>query len=62
MYDDEEAQDVVDARPTQPPPDSASRCGLSIPWAVVLIGLVVSAVMMAAVAVSTVPLSMATGR
>ena len=54
MQDDEEAQDVVDVQPYHEPSKKAAR---PFPWVVLVIGLVVSAIIMAAITISTVPLS-----
>jgi len=57
VQDDEEAQDVVDVQPCLDAPRKASR---AFPWAVLIVGVVVSAVLMAAITISTVPLSFVT--
>lgn len=57
MQEDEEAQDVVDVQPHHEPSRKAAR---SFPWVVLVLGIVVSAIIMAAITISTVPLSIVT--
>jgi hypothetical protein len=59
MLDDEEAQDVVDV---QPSPDARRKASRAFPWMVLIVGVVLSAVLMAAITISTVPLSIVTAR
>jgi hypothetical protein len=55
--DEEEAQDVVDVQPSHDPKGKAPG---AFPWVVLIVGVVVSAVLMAAITISTVPLSVVT--
>jgi cobalamin synthase len=57
MQDDEEAQDVIDVQPSHEPSRKAAR---PFPWVVLVLGIVVSAIIMAAITISTVPLSIVT--
>ena len=57
MQDNEEAPDAVDVQPRHEPSKKAAR---PFPWVVLVLGLVVSAIIMAAITISTVPLSIVT--
>ena len=57
MQEDEEAPDAVDVRPHHGPSEKHAR---PFPWVVLVLGLVVSAIIMAAITISTVPLSIVT--
>ena len=57
MQGDEEAQDVVDVQPYQ---DSSRKASKAFPWVLLIVGVIVSAVLMAAITISTVPLSFVT--
>ena len=57
MQGDEEAQDAVDV---QPCPERAGRASKAFPWVLLIAGVIVSAVLMAAITISTVPLSFIT--
>ena len=58
MEENDEAPDVVDVQPQ----DSVKRAFRAFPWAVLIAGLVLSAILMAAITLSTVPLSFLTVR
>jgi hypothetical protein len=57
MQGDEEAQDVVDVQPSQ---DVEGKAASAFPWVLLIVGVVISAVFMAAITISTVPLSVVT--
>ena len=57
MQDDEEAPDAVDVRPSPGPSEKEAR---PFPWFVLIAGVIVSAMLMAAITLSTVPLCIIT--
>jgi hypothetical protein len=57
MPDDEQAQDAVDVQPDQGPQERIKGVGRGFPWIVLVAGIVASAVIMAAITISTIPLS-----
>lgn len=59
MQDDEEAPDVVDVQPSH---DARKESTGAFPWVILIVGVVISAILMAAITISTVPLSIVTAR
>ena len=60
MQDDEEALDAVDVQPYQGASDPAKTTMRAFPWVILVVGVVVVAGIMAAITISTVPLSVVT--
>jgi hypothetical protein len=60
MQEDEEAPDAVDVQPYQGPRHPKSKIAHPFPWVVLVAGMILSALIMAAVTISTVPLSFVT--
>ena len=60
MREDEEVLDAVDVQPCQGSPDPAKITARAFPWVILVVGVVVAAGVMAAITISTVPLSVVT--